>query len=176
MGNEVNRTGRVKLGPMTAELRDVIGFRGEAILELRLTDYHAFAGPLFRPGFLGDKWPSIDFYVELRDVRGRTPYFFAQAKATGATLTTTSRNLSISTKKRDIERLLRIPGPTYLFGIHEPSQRVFVRSVHRSAAANAVTRIPLSYELTSKNLRMLYDEVRMFWQTNNHKPESSVFA
>jgi len=107
-----------------AELRDVTGERGEKILFLRLTDY-APSKPLFRPGFLGDKWPSVDYLVELRSLSNKTPYFLAQAKSTGATLSTTTRNVSISTKRRDIERLLRLPGPTYIFGVHEPSQRVF---------------------------------------------------
>jgi Domain of unknown function (DUF4365) len=44
---------------MVNELRDVTGFRGEKILELCLTDYQNFPQPLFRPGFLGDKWPAI---------------------------------------------------------------------------------------------------------------------
>ncbi len=40
---------------MSSELREIIGFRGEKIVELCLTDYQAFSQPLFRPGFLGDK-------------------------------------------------------------------------------------------------------------------------
>ena len=114
---------------MITELGEVTGFRGEKILELCLTDYQAFSKPLFRPGFLGDKWPEIDFYVELTSVRGKRLYFFAQAKATRATLIPAKTDLTISTKKKDIEHLLQIPGPTYIFVIHEPSKRVFVRSV-----------------------------------------------
>jgi hypothetical protein len=135
-----------------------------------------FSEPLFRPGFLGDKWPAIDYYVELTSVRGRRLYFFAQAKATRATLGPAQTNLAISTKKRDIERLLQIPGPTYIFGIHEPSKRVFVRSVHKGVAPKAINRIYLSYELTSNNLRLLHEEVRGYWATNRHKPESSNFT
>lgn len=56
---------------MLAEIREVTGFRGEKIVELCLTDYKEFARPLFRPGFLGDKWPSVNFYVELQAVRKR---------------------------------------------------------------------------------------------------------
>ena len=74
----------------------------------------------------------------------------------------------------DVERLLRIPGPTYIFGVHEPSQRVFVRSVHMGI--QAVTRIPVEYELTSTNLEALHREVRDFWSANEHKPVSSVFT
>jgi len=161
---------------MTAELNDITGSRGEAIVELCLTDYRNFAKPLFRPGFLGDKWPTIDFYVELCNVAGSVPYFFAQAKATGKTLTKKSHALRILAKKRDIQRLLRLPGPTYIFGIHEPSQRVFVRSVHRGTPIKAMTQIPLTHELTSGNLAVLHNEVRTFWQTHDHKPQFSVFA
>lgn len=160
---------------MVAELADVIGYRGERILELCLTDYRAFPKPLFRPGLLGDKWPAIDYYVELTSVRGRRPYFFAQAKATRSSLVAGQTELTISARKKDIERLLRIPGPTYVFGIHEPSRRVFVRSVHSGAPAKAITRIPFAYELDSRNLQILYDEVRNYWAAGSHKPHSSSF-
>jgi hypothetical protein len=162
--------------PMTAELNDITGFRGEAILELCLTDYRNFSKPLFRPGFLGDKWPAIDFYVELLNVAKGSPYFFAQAKSTGKILSKQSGALRISTKKRDIQRLLRIPGPTYIFGIHEPTQRVFVRSVHRGTPARAMTRIPVRYELNSENLKLLHNEVRAYWRLQGHKPSTSAFA
>jgi hypothetical protein len=161
---------------MVVELRDVVGFRGEKLVELRLTDYSEFEQPLFRPGFLGDKWPAIDFYVELNSVRGSRPYFFAQVKTTSSPLTGESTHLSISSKKKDIERLLRIPGPTYIFGVHEPSSRVFVRSIHAGMAAQAMTRIPVAYELTSTNLSTLHREVRDFWAAKDHKPATSSFS
>jgi hypothetical protein len=161
---------------MVIELRDVIGFRGEKIVELRLTDYSEFDKPLFRPGFLGDKWPAIDFYVELNSVRGKRLYFFAQVKSTSGALSHESTHLSISARKKDVEHLLRVPGPTYIFGVHEPSSRVFVRSVHTGIPVQAITRIPVAYELTSTNLEALYREVREFWAANDHKPASSVFS
>ncbi len=161
---------------MSSELREITGFRGEKIVELCLTDYQAFSQPLFRPGFLGDKWPAIDLYVELTAVRGKRLYFFGQAKATTSPLTVRSINLSISTKKKDIDHLLRIPGPTYILGVHEPSKRVFVRSVHTGIPVKAITRIPLAYELTGANLQKLHEEVRNYWSTTDHKPTSSVFA
>jgi hypothetical protein len=158
---------------MSGELRDVTGFRGEKIVELCLTDYQEFPAPLFRPGFLGDKWPAIDFYVELEAVPGMRPYVFCQVKATASNFTTTS--LAISTKKKDVDRLLRMPGPTYIFGVREPTKRVFVKSVH-IGPVRAITRIPLAYELTSGNLQALHHEVLGFWSTANHKPVTSVFA
>ncbi len=153
---------------------DVVGTRGEIFVEVCLTNYKSFATPLFRPGFLGDKWPAIDFYVELLTVRNKTPYFFGQAKSTQTPLLKSS--LRISAKKRDIQRLLRIPGPTYIFGVHEPSQRVFIRSVHRGTPHKSITRIPITHELTPQNLRALHTEVLQFWQGDDDKPSNSVFA
>lgn len=160
---------------MKNELRDVTGIRGEIITELALTEYSDFKRPLFRTGFLGDKWPSIDFYVELNSVRGKRPYFFVQTKATQNKIAAKAKNLSISTKKQDIERLLRIPGPTYIFGVHEPTKKVYIRSVHTGLPIRAITRIPLTNELTSANLRKLHTEVKEFWKTIDHKPTSSNF-
>ena len=65
---------------MIRDLIDVVGFRGEKIVELCLTNYESFAAPLFHPGFLGDKWPSIDFYVELRTVRSGPRTFLDKPK------------------------------------------------------------------------------------------------
>jgi len=162
--------------PPATALQDVTGYRGEKIVELCLTDYSAFAAPLFRPAFLGDKWPAVDFYVELNGVRGRRPYFLIQCKSTAATLPRSAAALAISSTKRDIRRLLQIPGPTYLLGVHEPSRRVFAKSVHSGIAARAITRIESTHELTSTNLWKLYVEVRDYWQSTQHKPIQSVFA
>jgi hypothetical protein len=157
-------------------LQDVTGFRGDKIVELCLTDFESFPNPLFRPGFLGDKWPAIDFFVELTGIRGRRPYFLVQSKATTATLDARATSLRISSKKEDVTRLLQIPGPTYILGVHVPSRRVFVRSVHIGVAPRAMTRIPLTHELTSANLQILHNEVRDYWRSTGHKPTSSVFA
>jgi hypothetical protein len=45
-------------------LQDVIGNRGEKLVELCLTDYATFDAPLFRLSHLGEKWPAVDFYGE----------------------------------------------------------------------------------------------------------------
>jgi hypothetical protein len=160
---------------MTAELRDVTGSEGERIVASLLTNYEASPEPLFRPAFLGDKWPTIDFYVEFWNLSRKRPYFFVQAKTTSTDLMEKRRLLRISSKKQDVARLLAHPGPTYIFGVHEPSRRVFIRSVHRGTPVRAFTQIPFSNELTSNNLKMLYDEVERFWNSASYKPQSSVF-
>jgi len=159
---------------MISALKDVTGRRGERIADLCLSEYLAFGKPLFHATSLGEKFPSIDFYVELDGVPGRSLYFLAQVKATTSALTATC--LNISTKKRDIDRLLKIPGPTYLLGVHEPTKKTFVRSVHTGIPVKAITRIPLLYELTNVNLETLHNEVRDYWAATGHKPTSSAFA
>lgn len=161
---------------MAIELTDVTGFRGERIVELCLTDYSSYPKPLFRPAFLGDKWPTLDHFVELAENSGERLYFFAQVKSTAAKLGKRATTLQVTTKKRDVERLLQIPGPTYILGVHEPTKRVFVRSVHSATPLKAISSISLSYELTSTNLRVLHDEVRAFWIGSTFKPTASVFS
>jgi hypothetical protein len=157
----------------TGELRDVTGFRGEKIVELCLTDYQTLSGPLFRPGFLGDKWPAVDFYVELRRVRAKRLYFFCQAKST--TRAPSSQVLKIKTERRDIERLLQVPAPTYILGVHEPTRRVFIKAIHSGTPRKGISSIPLAYELNEQNLKLLHDEVRAYWSSSVHKPSLSNF-
>jgi hypothetical protein len=160
----------------TPRLQDAIGSRGEAIVRLCLTNYSTLARPLFRPGFLGDKWPAIDFYVELDGVKGARPYFFVQVKSTASPLAQHATHLRISSAKHDIVRLLEMSGPTYVLGVHEPSHRVFAKSVHQGMSTKSITRIELSHELTIANLIRLYNEVRDYWRSVQHKPFGSVFA
>lgn len=160
---------------MSVSLRDVTGFRGERMVELALTNYAQFSAPLFTPAFLGDKWEAIDLFVELRGVPGKRPYFFAQVKTTSRPLTNKMKKLSISSKKKDIERLLEIPGPTYLIGVHESTQRVFLKSIHAGTPISAITRISLSNELTPHNLKALHTEVQTFSGSRTQKPVSSLF-
>lgn len=59
------------LVPAKYVLQDVTGYRGEKMVALCLTDSSQFTEPLFRPNFLGEQWPTIDFYVELMGVGGK---------------------------------------------------------------------------------------------------------
>jgi hypothetical protein len=155
------------------ELFNVVGDRGESIFELAITDYSMFPRPLFRPAFLGDKWPSVDYLVELVGVRGITPFIFIQVKATATPLTSNQLELALPWNKKG--RLARIPGPPYLVGVHEPTKRAFIRAVNDDADRGAYT-IPVTHELTPANLLVLYDEVKEFWSRQDFKPRQSAFA
>ncbi len=163
---------------MAGNLKNVLGERGEHLVFLCLSSYvnEEFAEPLFQPGFLGDKWPIIDYFVELNSVQGKRLYFFCQVKTTSRDLNMESEKLAISASREDIEKLMQYPGPTYILGVHEPSKKVFIRSVHAGTPTKAITQIPISYELNSANLVKLNNEVRSFWDTNFQKPNNSEFS
>jgi hypothetical protein len=93
----------------------------------------------------------VDYYVEIETVQGKRPFFFAQAKATAAT--SPGGTLRISSTKNDVAGLLQIPAlPTFW-----------------------ASGLPIAYELTGKNLKLLHDEVVRFWSRGWHKPTDSVF-
>jgi hypothetical protein len=153
-----------------SKLTDVIGNRGESIFELAITEYENRSSPLFRPAFVGEKWPAVDYYVELHGARG---VFFAQVKATAEPLGVNSISVRLKREKRDA--LARLPDPTYLVGVHEPSRRCFIRSIDRSSRTG-VTSILLANELNAANLQTLFDEIKAFWAAGTYKPNQSAFS
>lgn len=157
-------------------LQNVIGDRGERFVELKLTEHVDFGNPLFRPCFLGEKWPTLDLYVELYNIQNLTPYFFAQIKTTQADFTSSGKLIVNNVNANVVQKLLQIPAPTYIFGVHEPSRRVFIRSIHLGTQKKAITRIPPEYELSLDNLIHLRDEVLNFWQSSICKPDHSKFS
>ena len=106
----------------------------------------------------------------------KKPFFFCQVKSTTSNALGAKGGVKIACSKHDVLQLLQLPGPTYVFGVHEPSRRVFVRSIHQGVVAAAITRIDSRNELTAANLRVLYNEVRDYWAAVAHKPVNSVFS
>ncbi len=156
------------------ELANVRGDRGEGIFKLAITDYKQFPAPLFRTAFLGEKWELIDFYVELLDVPDAQPFFFVQVKTSASTIRAGANKFKIVMEKADCEGLYRIPAPTYLVGVHEPMQKAYILSIH-DKPTKGVYSIPLKYELTPDNLKILHQEVREFWKSSG-KPTRSHFV
>lgn len=160
---------------MSSSLQDLVGYRGEKLFELAISEYSMFPQPLFRPGFLGEKWPAIDFYIELLGVKSRTPFFFVQVKSTTDAIPVGATDLEVSLPPKKREFLFRVPGPTYLAGVHEPSKRTFLLSINARALQGAY-KIPLQHELTPANLQILYDEVKLFWKSHTYEPQNSHFV
>lgn len=156
-----------------------IGNRGEAIFELRITDPHGPGGdPLFRPYHLGEKFPTLDYLVELVGLPdGRVGYFFAQVKSTRKGFTKRPPvRLPVQVSPGDVKRMLTYPGPTYVIGIDERPghERAYIASANRPGMG-PIQGLPPTFPLDAANLNALWNEVDAYWSGKNMMMSRSVF-
>lgn len=142
---------------------DVIGDRGQWHALLALTEPVGKVQTLFRPHFLGDKYPNIDVIVELVGAPGTfTPFFFAQVKATGQGLTPRG-HLPVQVTADILDRLITYPVPTYIVAAipggptHYPS-------------------LPATHRLNGRTRQELFNEALGFWQQHAASFAASRFA
>jgi hypothetical protein len=155
--------------------RDELGKRGEAIFYVHMTKFHG-QSPLFRVQFLGDKWPAIDFVVELISSQGRSAYFFAQARATrrGYVNTKRGRRLNVTVKRSDLVKLASYPAPTYVVGIDDVGEKAYVVSTVGTRLRGAAS-LPTTFELTATTRQELWTEVETFWRASGATMRTSRF-
>ena len=164
---------------MTGRVRNAVGNLGEDIARVRLCALDEDLIPRFQAAFLGEKWEATDLLVVGREAGGLRPHCFVQVKATAAPLASARRGdrLAVAATRADVAKLRRTPGPTYLVGVHLPSERAFVKAVHAGTPDRGINRIPVGHELTRENLRRLHAEVVDFWSAlPAPKPTGSHFA
>jgi hypothetical protein len=157
-------------------ISDFIGGRGEAIAYAHLSRVCREQVPYFWPHYLGEKCETFDFLVELVDAGENTPFFFVQVKTTRKDYTRaqTPPRLRVEISEKDVRRMSAFPAPTYVVGVHEEEERAFVISIHgdmRQAIPSMTTR----HELTSDTLKLLWDEVRQYWQARDMVRSMSLF-
>ena len=143
---------------------DDIGGRGEAIFFVRMTQPTGpDREPLFRPHFLGEKFPTFDYLVELIDPEAKPSYFFVQVRSTsrGYTAAVPAR-LKVRVPQDDINRMLSYPAPTYVVGIDDNTEQAFIGSVNGPSMSRIVS-LPTSYPLDPTNIQRLWREVKSFW-------------
>lgn len=160
--------------------KDDIGNRGEAIFKVRITDPYGPGGnPLFRPYPLGDKFPTLDFLVELVGLpMGREAYFFAQVKTTRQGFTKKQPiRLRIKVSQNDINRMLIYPGPTYAIAIDERKghEMAYIASVN-GTAMRRLQGMPPTYPLNSPNMQALWNEVAAYWMSRQMILNTSAFT
>lgn len=125
--------------------KDDIGIRGEALFVAHIMQFCGRNRPFFTPHFLGDKFPTIDYIVELNDT-DRPMHFFAQVKSTRRGYTDdAARRLKVGVAKSDTSRLISYPAPAYVIGIDEPGERAFIASVDKHKTISSITT---AYPLT----------------------------
>src|SRR3954462_1465188 len=116
---------------------NIIGKRGESIFSTLISRYVDPVGFLLDPTFLGDKFPTVDFYVHLLNYNHKKAFFFASVKTTTLGYTADNSKLKIVVDKAELTELLKYSVPVYLFGIDEKEDRgYFVCANHLNANDN----------------------------------------
>ncbi|MCI0461188.1 MAG: hypothetical protein L0Z62_29930 [Gemmataceae bacterium] len=160
---------------MPLSKKDHLGRRGEKIAFVRLTEVcQANDLPYFVPHFLGDKCPLFDALVELVGTGGKTPYFFAQVKATRAGVNSKGR-LKVEVKKSDVIDIVHFPAPTYVIGIDERKERAYIVAVY-GGMNKKISSLNTAHELTPTTLKHLWDEVSDYWKDKDMRQKSSRFT
>lgn len=154
---------------------DDIGDRGQWLFCLLLTQIVPGRNePYFRPRFLGDKYPTFDYLVEL--VGSEEHFFFVQVKSTrqGYRSGKSVRRLRVNVDKIDAERMATSPVPAYVVGIDEPGEVAYLPSMNESRSAG-LGGLPARH-LLGNNLQRLWQEVHDFWMSRNMVLENSYFV
>ena len=150
---------------------DDIGDRGQAMFVLLFTDFCGRDQPLFRPRFLGDKFPTFDYIIELVD--HPSLYFFIQVKTTDEGYTKIENRLKVQLSQAHIDRMVDCPAPTYLVGIDEQTGIGFLLSINE--ARDHVPSMSTRFRIDCSVLGDLYDEVYSYWTSRSMQLSGSRF-
>jgi hypothetical protein len=148
--------------------RDIIGERGEWIFSTLMTKYHPGRGFLFRPNFLGEKWPHTDFIVTLLGADPAiAPFFFVQVKATTDGYAQRRNRLKTRLRAAGAYGLASYPAPTYLAGIDVIQELGYIVSANEGRST-ALSGLSTAFPINDLTRLTLWDEVNNFWRT--HRP------
>jgi hypothetical protein len=151
--------------------KDDIGERGQAMFFVMMTELCGRSEPYFRPRFLGDKFPTFDYLLELVDYPGF--FFFVQVKTTKKGFTRKLHKLRIQVSQRDVDRMVAWQVPSYVVGIDEPSQAGYLLSVNEPR--QRVASLDSRFKIDCTVLAQLAAEVQQFWSSRNMVLTNSKF-
>ena len=155
---------------------DDIGDRGQWLFCLLMTQICPGRNePYFRPRFLGDKYPTFDYLVEL--VGSEAYFFFVQVKSTrqGYRKGAGTRRLRVNVNREDVQRMIASPVPAYVVGIDEPQEVGYLLSINEPRQAG-LGGLPARHLLDCGNLKRLWQEVQSFWASRNMVLVGSYFV
>jgi hypothetical protein len=155
---------------------DFVGNRGQSMAHNRLTAICHKGKPYFAAQFLGDKFPTFDFLVELVGGGDRRPYFFVQVKTTRAGMTTTAfPRLRVGVKKSDVRKMVKFQAPTYVIGIDEPKGEAYIVAVY-GKMSNGFSSMSTQHPLNPATLQLLWKEVKEYWNRRDMRRRESRFV
>ena len=143
-----------------------IGKRGERIFAFIVGKSFAPHGYLFDTVFLGDKYPTVDFYVDLLNYTVKKGFFFASVKTTTQGYTTEKNHLKIFVSKEELQELVKYQVPTYVFGIDAVEEKGYFTRVNHINIDQNLSSLSLAYPMESPYLWELWEEVKLFWDNN----------
>ena len=156
---------------------DQIGRLAELIAakDLSRAVRRSYRRPLFRATFLGEKYPTVDFIVDVLDHRDRSlAFFFVQVKGTAGANASSGR-IPVDVAAERFNLLVRIPAPTFVIGVDVVAETSFLVAAHRSRKSN-VSSITKAYCLSDDEVKIkLYEEVLAFWRLNRPILQQSQF-
>lgn len=138
-----------------------IGERGQLLFELLMTELCGRDDPFFRPRFLGDKFPTFDYVVEVVDQPAY--YFFVQVKATTLGYTKNRDRLNVQVSKDDIDRMVACPAPTYVVGMDVATVPGSGYLLSVNEACDHVSSLTTRFRIDCAVLAGLRDEVVAYW-------------
>ena len=158
--------------------QDQIGHRGEALFAVMVTRQCEGRAWFFEV-MLGEKYPTVDFHVDLLKPSIEKAYCFVQVKATnqGYLGTGVTRKLNVKITKSDVLKLRKVPAPTYIVGIDttKPMGQGFIMAIDRSVT-KGINGLPTKYPFDCRALKKLWAEVDDYWKARNMLMAKSVFS
>jgi hypothetical protein len=136
---------------------------------------HPYNRPVFRPVFLGDKYPTADFLVDVLDAHADpVGFFFAQVKGT-ANAPPTAPRLTIDVTLDRFNRLASLTAPSYLIAVDVRAELVSLAAACRTRRT-PVSSVTKAFSLADDAVRIgLYREVCSFWAAHRALRRTSRF-
>lgn len=152
---------------------NAMGARGESIFKIRITEHYLFTGD-----FLGDKFPIVDFLLEVNEPTGTYP-FFVQVKSTEKGYDANG-NLQIKVPKNKYRALQRKPFPTYVAGVDVNKEIVYLCSAFQKnkTISSMPTRHCLKFSRKKRTLctlQLLKQDVIDYWDGLYTKVNKDTF-
>jgi hypothetical protein len=142
-----------------------IGKRGENIFATIISRNIATKGFLLDPTFLGDKFPTVDFHVDLLEYPFKG-FFYASVKTTTLGYYPEGDRIRITIDKDEIAELSKFILPVYVFGIDEIREKGYVISANNLDKSMNVNGVITKYPLDSGNIELLWKEVAGYWDNS----------